>query len=69
MNVQAVDKGTQKSNKIVITNNKGRLSKEEIDKLVKESEQYKKEDDLIRKRIDAKNNLEHYTYSIRNTLK
>lgn len=62
MNVSAVDKGTNKTNKIVITNNKGRLSKDEIEKLVKESEKYKAEDDIIRKKIDAKNQLENTTY-------
>ena len=45
MNVSAVDKGTQKTSKITITNNKGRLSKEDIEKLVKEAEKYKNEDD------------------------
>jgi L1 cell adhesion molecule like protein len=45
LNVTAVDKGTSKTNKITITNNKGRLSKEEIEKLVKESEKYKAEDE------------------------
>lgn len=69
LNVTAVDKGTCKTNKITITNNKGRLSKEEIEKLVKESEKFKAEDDLIRKKVEAKNNLENYCYSIRNTLK
>jgi L1 cell adhesion molecule like protein len=69
MNVNAADKGTGKSNKITITNNKGRLSKEDIEKLVKEAEEFKSEDDALRKKIDAKNALENYTYSIRNTLK
>jgi len=69
MNVSAVDKGTQKTNKIVITNNKGRLTKEEIEKMVKDSEKYKKEDEEIKKRIEAKNSLEHYCYSIKNTLR
>jgi len=69
MNVNATDKSSGKTQKITITNNKGRLSKEDIEKLVKEAEQFKAEDDLLRKKIDAKNGLENYTYSIRNSLK
>lgn len=69
LNVSATDKSTNKSNKITITNNKGRLSKEEIERLVKEAEKFKGEDDIVRKRIEAKNALENYTYSIKNTLK
>lgn len=69
MNVNAADKGTGKSNKITITNNKGRLSKEDIEKLVKEAEEFKAEDETMRKKIDAKNGLENYTYSVRNSLK
>ena len=49
MNVTAIDKGTGKQNKITITNDKGRLSKEEIERMVKESERYKDDDDKIRK--------------------
>jgi heat shock protein 1/8 len=69
MNVNATDKSSGKTQKITITNNKGRLSKEDIEKLVKEAEQFKAEDDILRKKIDAKNALENYTYSIRNSLK
>jgi heat shock protein 1/8 len=69
MNVNACDKASGKSNKIVITNNKGRLSKDDIEKLVKEAEEFKGEDEAMRKKIDAKNGLENYTYSVRNTLK
>jgi len=69
LNVSATDKSTNKSSKITITNNKGRLSKEEIERLVKEAEKFKGEDEIIRKRIEAKNALENYTYSIKNTLK
>ena len=69
MNVSALDKTTGKTNKITITNNKGRLSKDEIDRLVKEAEKYKNEDEQIKKKIETKNALENYTYSIRNTLK
>ena len=69
MNVSATCKTTGKSEKITITNNKGRLSKEDIERLVKDAEKYKAEDELIKKRIEAKNALENYTYSVRNTLK
>jgi len=68
MNVSALCKTTGKTEKITITNNKGRLSKDDIERLVKEAEKYKNEDELIRKKVEAKNGLENYTYSIRNTL-
>jgi len=69
MNVNAADKGTGKSQKITITNNKGRLSKEDIEKLVKEAEQFKSEDEALKKKIESKNGLENYLYSVRNSLK
>jgi len=69
LNVSAVDKSTGKSNKITITNDKGRLSKEEIEKLVKDAEKYKNEDEAVKKKVEAKNGLENYCYSIKNTLK
>lgn len=68
MNISAVCKSTGKVEKITITNNKGRLSKDDIERLVKEAEKYKSEDELIKRKIEAKNGLENYTYSIRNTL-
>lgn len=68
MNVSALCKTTGKTEKITITNNKGRLSKDEIERLVKEAEKYKTEDEIIKKKVEAKNGLENYTYSIRNTL-
>jgi L1 cell adhesion molecule like protein len=69
MNISALCKSTGKSEKITITNNKGRLSKDDIERLVKEAERYKAEDEEIKKKVEAKNALENYTYSIRNTLK
>jgi len=69
MNIHAADKSTGKSEKITITNDKGRLSKDEIEKLLKEAEKFKSEDEKNRKKIEAKNTLENYTYSIKNTLK
>ncbi|PKS06780.1 hypothetical protein jhhlp_006854 [Lomentospora prolificans] len=68
MNVSAVEKGTGKSNKIVITNDKGRLSKEEIERMLSEAEKYKEEDEAEARRVAAKNGLESYAYSLRNTL-
>lgn len=69
LNVSAVDKSTGKSNQIVITNDKGRLTKDEIEKLVKDAEKYKDEDEKVKKRVDAKNALENYCYSVKNSLK
>jgi len=69
LNVSATDKSTNKSNKITITNDKGRLSKDEIEKMVKEAEKYKGEDEQVRKKVEAKNGLENYCYSIRSTCK
>ena len=68
MNVSAVEKGTGKSNKIVITNDKGRLSKEEIERMLADAEKYKDEDEKEGQRVAAKNGLESYAYSLRNTL-
>ncbi|QPH06273.1 Heat shock 70 kDa protein [Epichloe festucae Fl1] len=68
MNVSAVEKGTGKSNKIVITNDKGRLSKEDIERMLSEAEKYKEEDEAEGRRVAAKNGLESYAYSLRNTL-
>jgi len=69
LNVSATDKSTGKINKITITNDKGRLSKDEIEKLVKDAEKYKDEDEAMKKKIEAKNGLENYCYSVKNTLK
>jgi len=69
LNVSAEDKSSGKKNKITITNDKGRLSKEDIERMVKEAEQYKSEDDKNKQRVEAKNGLENYAFSLRNTLK
>jgi L1 cell adhesion molecule like protein len=68
MNVSALEKGTGKTNKIVITNDKGRLSKEDIERMLSEAEKYKEEDEAEAARISAKNGLESYAYSLKNTL-
>merc|ERR1711862_296251 len=67
LNVSAQEKATGKVEKITITNDKGRLSKEDIEKLVKDAEKCKSEDEALKKKIEAKNSYEHYIYSIRNT--
>jgi L1 cell adhesion molecule like protein len=68
LNVTAVDKGTNKSNNIVIKNDRNRLSKEDIEKLVKDAEKYKEEDEKVAKRVEAKNSFEQYIYSVKNSL-
>ena len=68
LNVSAVDKSTGKTNKITITNDKGRLSKEEIDRMVNDAERYKEEDDKQRDKIAARNKLESYVFSVKQAL-
>lgn len=68
LNVSAEDKTTGKKNKITITNDKGRLSKDEIERMVQDAEKYKAEDEEHRARIEAKNQLENYAYNMKNTL-
>ncbi|KAI0563863.1 HSP 70-1 [Gracilaria domingensis] len=68
LNVSAEDKSTGKKNKITITNDKGRLSKEQIEKMVQDAEKYKAEDDAAKAKIEARNSLENYCYTLRNTL-
>jgi L1 cell adhesion molecule like protein len=68
LNVSAVDKSTGRQNKITITNDKGRLSKEDIDRMVKEAEQYKNEDEAQRDRVSAKNSLESYAFNMKSTV-
>ncbi|KAB5553734.1 hypothetical protein PHYPO_G00042050 [Pangasianodon hypophthalmus] len=68
LNVSAVDKSTGKENKITITNDKGRLSKEEIERMVQEADKYKAEDDCQREKIAAKNSLESYAFNMKNSV-
>lgn len=68
MNVGATDKGTSKNAKITITNNKGRLSKDDIENLIKEAERFKDQDEKVRKQVQARNALESYCVSIKHTL-
>merc|ERR1719408_814944 len=68
LQVSAVDKGTGKAEKITITADKGRLSQEEIERMVREAEEFAEEDKKVKARIDAKNGLEGYLYNLKNTL-
>merc|ERR1711975_68301 len=68
LNVSAEDKTTGQKNKITITNDKGRLSKEDIERMVQEAEKYKAEDEDHKKKVEAKNGLENYAYNMRNTM-
>ena len=68
LNVSAIEKSTGKENKITITNDKGRLSQEEIERMVSEAEKYKAEDDANKNRIEAKNGLENYCYSLKSSI-
>merc|ERR1712003_231618 len=68
LNVSATEKSTGKEQKITITNDKGRLSQDEIERMVAEGEKFKAEDDANRNRIEAKNGLENYCYSIKSSI-
>ena len=68
LNVSAVDKSTGKQNKITITNDKGRLSKDDIERMVNEAERFKNEDEAQRDRIQSKNNPESYCFNMKATL-
>merc|ERR1719228_3119074 len=68
LNVSAIEKSTNKENKITITNENGRLSKEEIERMVSDAEKFKAEDDKQKERISAKNGLESYCFNIKSTI-
>merc|ERR1719359_1298399 len=68
LNVGAEDKGTGKAEKITITNDKGRLSQEEIERMIQEAEEFAEEDKLIKEKVDARNALETYCYNMKNTI-
>jgi len=68
LQVAAEDKGTGKAEKITITAEKGRLSEEDIERMVREAEEFAEEDKKVKERIDAKNGLEGYLYNLKNTL-
>lgn len=68
LQVGAEDKGTGKAEKITITAEKGRLTEEEIERMVREAEEFAEEDAKVKERVDARNGLEGYAYNLRNTL-
>merc|ERR1719301_488287 len=68
LNVSACDKSTGKQNKITITNDKGRLSKEEIERMVNDAEKFKDDDNKQKERISAKNGLESYCFNMKTTI-
>lgn len=68
LQVSASDKGTGKAEKITITADKGRLSEEEIERMVREAEEFADEDKKVQSRINSKNGLESYLYNLKNTL-
>jgi len=69
LNVSAEDKTTGKKNKITITNDKGRLTKEQIESMIADAEKNKVSDEANKKKVEAKNGLENYAYSMRNTIR
>ena len=69
LNVSAVEKSTGKEQKITITNDKGRLSQEDIEKMVQDAEKFKSEDDKLRIVIESKNKLENYIFSVESITK
>ena len=68
LNVSAVEKSSGKSEKITVSNDKGRLSKDEIERMVKEADKFKEEDKKEGERIDSKNNLESYVYQVKSSI-
>jgi len=68
LNVTAADKSTGRENKITITNDKGRLSKEEIERMVNDADKYRDEDEKQRERVSAKNALESYCFNMKQTI-
>lgn len=68
LNVSAVEKGSGKQKNITITNDKGRLTKEQIEDMINQAEKFKDEDNKRRENIDAKNGLENYLYNLKNSI-
>jgi endoplasmic reticulum chaperone BiP len=68
LEVFAKDKGTGKAESITITAEKGRLSEEEIERLVEEAKEYAEEDRMLKEKIESRNGLESYLYSLKNSL-
>jgi heat shock protein 5 len=68
LSVIAHEKGTGKTEQITITNDKGRLSKDEIEAMIRDAEKFAEQDKALKDKIDAKNSLENYVYTMRNTI-
>ena len=68
MNITAVEKSSGKSNNIAITNDKGRLTPEQIEEMIKKAEEFKEEDEKLKENIDAKNGLENYLYNLKGSV-
>lgn len=68
LNVSASEKSTGKSQKITITNDKGRLSAEEIERMVAEAERFKEADEEVRQTIEARSSLENYMYEVKSKM-
>lgn len=68
LSVSALEKGTGKAEKIVITNDKGRLTQEEIERMIKDAEEFAEEDKMAKEKIDARNQLDNYLFSMKNTI-
>jgi len=68
LNVSAVEKSTGKDSRITITNDKGRLSKDDIERMVAEAEKFKADDEVNRSKVEAKNSLENYAFNVRNSI-
>merc|ERR1712151_399286 len=68
LNVAAQDKGTCKKEEIVITNDKGRLTQDEIDRMLKEAERFKEEDQLVKERVDSKLAFDGYIRSMKSAI-
>jgi len=68
LNVSAEDTATKKSEKITITNDRGRLSKDQIADMLKDAEKYKEADEANKERLEARNELENYAYNLKNSV-
>lgn len=68
LNVSACEKSTGKSDNITVTNDKGRLNKEDIDKMLADAEKFKEEDEKLRATIESRNGLENYVYQMKSSL-
>jgi len=68
MNITAEEKTTKKTSNITITNDKGRLTKEQIEEMIRKADEFKDEDNKLKEKIEAKNGIENYLYNLKNTM-